>query len=493
MPEKDTTRGDVVRLTIAKITDASISLFIPIVLVRVLVPSEYGDYRLFWLLASSVALLVPMGMSRSLLFFLPRSEQAEQSYFVGQTLFYLAVVTLPVAIILSSGAAWLPSRVSGLTDRDWLLGAFVFLWVVSSLVMTLPNADRDIRWQARATIGLALTRGGLVLGTAIMTSSLQALFVALLVFSIIQFLLLIYYILGRHRQVLRRPKRSLFVRQLGYALPFGISGILAQGRNYVEQWIVVALFAPAALAEISIALSLSGALQILRQSVGNVLIPKMSRAQAEGDKARSLELNNRGNIAISLLMFPIAAFICVFANPIIDLLFTAQYESAVPVLRVYTLSMILMSVELATVLTIYEQGRFVAKVSAAALVISATVSYFGATLYGLPGVAAGGVVGTLFTRLINYNRAASLLGVRFANLQDWRTLAKTLIAAIVSSIVAYYVATNGMAKMGSFWRLATGGVAMMLSFGALLFLLRIHWIPLCMVGRRSWPKMPALS
>jgi O-antigen/teichoic acid export membrane protein len=491
MATKPTTRGDVLHLTIAQAVDSGLRLLVPVFLVRILSQDEFGEYRLFWLLANSLVLILPLGISRSLLFFLPRSSDEERRRYLCQTTAYLAMVILPVSVVLVWAPQWLPDNIATLTDPQWVLGAFTLVWFVSSLITILPNADRNIVWQKWAIIGLAVTRSLCVLGTAYWTRDLDKIFISLLAFVVIQAMVFVYYVAGHYGMKLVMPTGASIRRQVTYAIPFGLSGSLSNARPKIEQWIVAFLFAPGSLAIMSIAGGFSGILKILRTSVGSVLLPKMSKTHAGGDVMRSLALNNRGNIAIAYLIFPIVVCVWVYAESLVTILYTAQYLEAVPLIRIYSVTMILMSVELATVLLIYEQGPFVAKTSGSILLFSAVLSYIGATRYGLPGVVIGSVIGTFFNRIINFRKAASVLKVPFSKVQDWPTLGKLLAAAILSGGISRLAVEFIGVSDKPFLAILAGAPLLGISFLLLTFIFRVHWVLLSMLGRATWPDVRA--
>lgn len=492
MPKKSTTRGEVLLLTFANGIESALRLLVPIALVRLMNQDEFGQYRLFWLIANTLLLLVPMGIGRSLLFFLPRSTPEERGAIVSQSVFYFAAVSLPIAICLAVAPGWLPDRITSLTEPPLVLGAFTFVWLVSSLLNFLPNADRNIRWQAGAIAITAVVRTVIVVAVAWTTRDLQAVFLALLAFSTLQCTIFGYYVLTRHGRHLSWPRMSGLRRQFSYSFPFGLSGVLARARRQIEQWIVVALFASSSLAIFSIAVSFNGLLSLFRSSVGNILLPKMSKRHASGDVKRALELNNRGNLAICFLIYPFMVFLWAYAEPLIRFMYTDQYIEAVPILRIYAVNMFFTSVELATVLLIYEQGRFVATVSAGVLVFATLLSYGGALVFGLPGVAIGGLVGTMATRYLNFHRAAKMIGIRFADLQDWGTLRRMLVAAVIAGILAR-LGTDRIPALAdsSILVLLAGGLLTGGAYLVLAVIFRFEWVPICMLGRRKWPTSNA--
>lgn len=487
MAKRSGTRGEVALLTLANGTESALRLLVPIVLVRAFDQEAFGEYRLFWLVANTLMLFVPLGIGRSLMYFLPRSTPAERGAFVSQSLFYFAVVGLPFAACFGLAPAWMPDKLTTLTEPPAVFGAFVYVWLLSSLINVLPNADRNIRWQAVAIAGCALVRTAIVVSVAWLTKDLQAVFIALLGFSILQCVLLGYYVVTRHGRWLRWPQLKGLKRQFTYSAPFGLSGILARARRQIELWIVVALYTIESLAVFSIAVSFSSVQALMRSSVGNVVLPKMSKEQAAGDVRRALELNNRGNLSICFLIYPFVAFIWVYATPLVSFLYTDAYVNAVPIVRIYALNMLVTSVELATVLLIYEQGRFVMTVSAGVLIGASVLSYVGALTFGLPGVAIGGLVGTLVARSLNFGRAARVLGIRFGELQDWSTLGRMLLAASIAGAVATG-ATGQLPDAGALTQLAVGGCVLGAVYLLLMRTFGLTWVPLAMLGRGEWPR-----
>jgi len=216
-----------------------------------------------------------------------------------------------------------------------------------------------------------------------------------------------------------------------------------------------------------------------------VLLPKMSKSHAGGDTRRSLELNSRGNIAVVAFVAPTVAYICVVAEPLIRILYTQAYVDAVPVLRVYMVTLLVMSTELATVLMILEQGRHVAKVNAIVLVISLLISYAGSQIIGLTGVALGALVGAVSTRALNYRHAARLLQLPMRRLQDWRTLGKIVLAAVVAAAFSSLVVMS-ITDLGDFATLCVAAILFMISYAASLWAFRLVWLMKAMAERGEW-------
>jgi len=485
MKRKRSTRKDAVTLAKASVIKAALQLLTPLALVRLLDQSEFGDYRLFWLIANTSALLLALGVDRSLLYFLPKSTMDERRRIVSQTMVYFLAAGLLAGLFLLGGNVWLPASVSALTDPGYLIAAFVFLWVASRPIIVLPTADRNVVWQSRIIIVVSILRALIVVNVAFFTGDIQKVFVALLAWAALQWIFLAYYVGSRYGLRLPLPTSSGLGRQLKYAVPFGLSRLFIGIRRQGEQWIVAFLFSPTLLGVFSIGMSFNIVLHLVRRSIGDVLLPKMSSSSAGGTMDRSLELNSRGNISVVTLVAPAVAFIWFFAEPLVRLLYTQDYIAAVPVLRIYMVNLLVMSTELATVLMVLEQGRHVAKVNAMMLVAGLLISYVGGRLFGLAGVALGALVGEITSRIWNYRHAARLLNIPVTRLQDWLTLVKIVLAAAIAGVISALV-IRSIDQVGDFITLSLAALLYAIIYALALWILRLTWVLKAMADRGGW-------
>src|SRR6267143_3107747 len=74
--------------------DYALQFLLPVVLVRCLDPSAFGQYRLLWLAVGTVMAIVTMAVPGSLYYFLPRSEGATKRLYINQALLFLAAAGL---------------------------------------------------------------------------------------------------------------------------------------------------------------------------------------------------------------------------------------------------------------------------------------------------------------------------------------------------------------------------------------------------------------
>ena len=479
------TKAQILSMGGAVIFERLIQFTIPLILVRVFAVDEFGYYKLFWLIVNSAMLIAPLGMPSSLMFFLPRSNHEVSRTYIYQTLFVLLVTGLLGALIVSPLNYYRPATVSGTPIDGYEICFFTVFWVLSSIIDILPSADQNVRWRVRSILFISLIRLILVSGTAIITKDLGWVIISLVAFSITKFLLLIYYTIRNYG--FQKPEFS-FSRlsdQLKYAIPFGFSGGLYNMRLQAEQWVVAVLFSAGNFAVFSVATSMVPLVEVLRRPVRQVLLPKMSRAHAEGNIQRVLELNNQGNMAVSFLLFPLLAFLFAFSEIIVDVLFTNTYSVAAQVLRYYIIGMMLLGVEISTVLIVFSQGKYVMKVSAALVLFSIIGSYSGAILFGLNGAVLGSVISLYIGSFMSFWRATRLMKVTISSIQDWKGLFVLAFSAILAALTAYWINNELIMGSNELLQLLIGITVITCIFICLIILLGYGWLIGAYTGRRK--------
>ena len=453
----------------ANAIDFALQFLLPIVLTRTLDPHSFGQYRLMWLAVMTLMVITPMCMGPSLYYFLPRSDRPTQRLFINQTMLFLLAAGLASGWALSAWNPLLPGKLEEVfAGHGALVPAFVVVWVFASLLDVLPTAEERVGWQAKAIVSLSAVRAVALSAAAIATHELGPVLWMLLAFAGFKAALVISYVARYHGIGGPAGSRKAFAAQVRQAAPFAASGALHGIRVQADQWIAAALFSVAQFASFSIATVLAPLVQICRQSVNHVFLPSMSRLQSTGDIAGMLALNSRANAMVALLVYPLLAFAFVFAEPVIALIYTAAYLDAAPVLRLYVVGLVAFVVEVVSVLFVMKQGAFAAKVNAIVLAIAIPLSLLGALRWGLVGAAAGSVAAIYAERVLSLRKIALLTATRVSRLQDWKTLAGILAAAMLAALAA------GVALHWTHWNsfatLLAGGLVFVTLYPPALYL-----------------------
>ena len=457
----------------ANAIDYALQFVLPIVLTRALDPEDFGRYRLLWL-AVSTLMVLPLFMPESLYYFLPRSDRPAKRLYINQTLIFLVLVGFLAAWALSEWNPLLPGSLAMLeAGHPPLIPIFVLLWLVASLLDVLPTVDERVGWQARAVVGLSLLRTVALGSVALATHDFTAVVWTMVAFVAVKLVLLLHYIATHHGLGAPLFRRDTFAAQFRHAAPFGFSGTLYGFRAQADQWVAAALFSVTQFASFSIATVMGPMVNLFRKSVNHVFLPSMSRLHSAGDVKAMLALNSRANALVALMVYPLLAFVFVFATPVITFVYTGRYADAAPVLRLYIVGLVFFVIELNSILLLLKQGPFAMRVNAVALALSVPLSILGAMRFGLLGAALGSVAMIQGERIASLRRISKLTGEPVSALQDWPKLFAVLAASIASAALAGVVARGwSLAPVAT---LALGGACMAIAYPAAL----------CLAGQRS--------
>jgi O-antigen/teichoic acid export membrane protein len=447
--------------------DYGLQFLLPVVLTRCLDADAFGQYRVLWLAAGTVLAVITASVPGSLYYYLPRSNAEDKRLYINQALLFLALAGALAAWAVSPGNPLLPDMLKGLPPGAAILPSFVFLWVVSWLLDSLPAAEERVSWQARATVVLSALRAVALSLTAWLTGELGPVLVVLVAFVAIKVAVLLFYIARYHG--LRGPvaRKSAFADQLHHAGLFSVASTLYGLQAQADQWIAAAMFSMAMFASFSVAAVLAPLINLCRQSMNYAFLPAMSRCHSEGDIQGMVALNRRANVIVGTLVYPLLAFAFVFTEEIVTLVYTATYVEAAPVMRIYILGMAAIAIETGTVTLQLRQGRHQLVMSACLLALSIPLSYFGALQFGLPGAALGSVTAMYLDRYFTLRMMAGKTDVPIRRLQDWRSIGLWVLFGAISALCALAVVTVCLPHAGAFARLALAGACMAVVYAAL--------------------------
>ncbi len=466
-------------LGMANAVDFGLQFLLPVVLARTLDVESFGKYRLLWLGVYTTLALATLAMPQSLYYFLPRSDAAKKRLYINQTLMFLCVMALVSAWVLSPLDPWRPASIRGLSDPDYVLPVFTFLWTVASLLDLLPTVDERVQWQAKLIISLSALRAVALSLVALVTHDIETVFLTLIAFVLFKLWLLLAYIARHHG--LGRPLGhwSAFWGQFRHAAPIGFSGALYGLRNQADQWIAASLFSIGMFASFSVAAIVGPLVTICRLSVNQVFLPSMSRLEAGGDMRGMLALNSRANVMVGTLAYPVLAFAFVFAEDIVSLIYTSAYLDAAPVMRIYVIGMAALVVELSSIMLLLKEGPFAMRVNAVMLALSAAISWQGAHLFGLAGAALGSALTVYAERLMTLRRISRRSGIPIARMQDWRALGVLLASAVCAVLVVWALVHGQLAGHKPIVRIAVALPLMSAVYAALFVMLH----------PQSWPVL----
>lgn len=417
-----------------------IALAIPIALVRLLDAAAFGSYKQIFLIYGTLFLILQFGMAESLYYFLPDARERRGAY-IAQTLVFLGAsgAAAAVALLLAApaiAAAFDNPRLAGLLP---IAGLFVLGMMLSYPLEMILIIERRGGWAALAYVGSETAKAAAVILPVLWSGDLAWLLWGLAAFAALRVGVMAAYLyrsglVGAAAGGRSALDWSLFRRQWAYAFPFGLAGCALLLQTSLDQYVVAARFDAATFALYAVGLFQIPIVELVGTVTASTFMVELARRRREGASEAALRLWHRVTGSLAWLAFPIFAFGWTLAEPLITLLFTAQYRQSAPIFRVALTAVLLAPFLTDAVLRVHGDTARILSVGLTRLAVTAAAILPALALGGLPGAAAAGLLGHLVAKLLMLRQAGRHLAIGWSRLLPWAELARTAACAAAAAL-----------------------------------------------------------
>ena len=437
-------------LLLARLAGALVTIAVPMVLARVLVPASYGTFKQAFLVSQTLALVLPMGLTQSLYYFVPR-EPAARHHFVAVTLWSHAALGALAGALLLAGAPLVHAQFRN-PELDATLP-----WVAAFTALQLAAAPLDIAWNAAGRVGAAavarvgteIVRAAASVVAARVGGNVEAV-VAGITAAMAARLAWTWIALGREHGL--RTTADALRRQVAYALPFGAAFLLLVPQQQFHQYAVGAAVSAAAFAVYSVGTFQLPFVDILYTPVSELLQIGIAESDGAGRPPRAaLPLFHEAVGQLAFAFVPLTGLMVVVAPPLIEFLFSPRYLGAVPIFRVGVLLTLMAALPLDGVMRARAQNRYMLALSAVKLSITVPLVLGGLRAFGPIGALVGWLAAEAATRALMLIRTARLFGTSVLRVLPagvlGRELAATAFAMPVSWLALHAIEAPGIVRL----------------------------------------------
>ena len=200
----------------------------PIFLTRYLTQENYGLYSQFNVLVGFMSSIFSFGMQSNLYYYFPNSDERRRKALVGNTYFTMIVFAIVAFILLLIPAtAKLFIGNEKLMNFSLLVAIGIFFSVPILLIFPLFVTRGDKTLSVVYPPVEALLRIGIVIGTALVFKTIEAILLSMVVYHVLQFVFVTIYASWPYRRVKADWfDWELLKSQFTYAAPFGLAVIV---------------------------------------------------------------------------------------------------------------------------------------------------------------------------------------------------------------------------------------------------------------------------
>lgn len=428
-------------LLFAKIIGFGLSFALPLIVVRTLSKADFGIYQQVFLVIVTVSAILPFGVSMSAFYFLSR-EKAKQPFYIFNILLFNFVVGGLACLFLNLypnilGGIFKDAEMTRLAPE---IGVVIWLWVFSTFFEIVAVANQEARKATIFIISAQLTKSIFMITAVWYWGTVGAMLNAAMIQAILESTALFVYLNSRFKSFWRSFDKELFIRQLKYALPFGLMSVLWTLQADIHNWFIGNGFTAEEMAIYRAGCFELPLLFLLQESLTSVMIPRMSQLQKEGNHQAMVELTVRAMEKLSLAYFPVYVFFLITAQTFITTLFTKNYADSVPIFLI-NITLLPFAVFIADPISrAFEHlGRYIVKLRIFIVIGLLLTLYYGIQHFDLRGMMAIVVAAALIDRIFTTIKIYKTVGVKTSDIHLLKNVGKTGLAAIFAGIPTYFV------------------------------------------------------
>lgn len=420
-------------LSVSRIANYGLMIISPIILVRFLSLTDFGRYREFLLYASILQTIAAFGISDSLLYFIPL-HTASTWRVVRETTLLTAIVSSLAAGAFLALDLLVPGGLVGPYAVPVVLYVLLFVnvdwWESFWVVMHRPIAVLVY------TGGRLMVRMAVVVCVAVVTADVSAIIWSLIVLEALRLTgaLMVWARADRSRS--EPPLAGMGRDQLRFCVPYGLATCLYLLSRNLGNVVVVKYLGAAALAQLTIGTYGEPIILALRNSISTVVLPELVRLGGHSQDD-SLRLWRRATVINCLLLFPPAAIVAWYAEPLVLKVFGAAYRPAVPVLQWYALVIVRSCFDFSPPLRAINKTRPLVTANLVAALGNGLTLALLLPVMGVVGAAVGLVVSNLVEAMYLALSMSRLYQLTVRDLLPWATVAKVGVCALAGAVIAF--------------------------------------------------------
>ena len=300
------------------------SFMLPIVVVRILSQEAFGLYKQAFQVLMNAVTILSLGFSMSAFYFLSREKEKRAPAVLNILLFHLVVGGLACGILFfyPSVLGWL-FQSDAMTSLAPIVGIAVWVWLFSIFLETVAVANKESRPSTFFIIFSQVSKTLLVIGAVIFIGTVESILYAAIVQGSIQTIILMVYLASRFPKFWLKFDFGFLWEHLVYAIPFGLGATLWMLQQDIHKYFVGHKFSEADFAIYAAGCAQLPFAAILVDSIGSVLIPRMSELQLKDDKRGNDSNHSACDAKVGVFLFPDFCFsICNLRNVYIYSLYT---------------------------------------------------------------------------------------------------------------------------------------------------------------------------
>jgi len=430
----DSTFKPTLLLISGRILAFAATFLIPVVLVRIFSPTEFGTYKQLFLIYTTLYGIAQLGMAESLYYFLPLAPQKGGRYVLNSLVVLIAAGLLFLGVLEIAGSRiseWMSNR--DLTEYIPWIGVYLLLTVASTVLEITMIANKRYLWASVSYAFSDLLRAAFFILPVLLVRQLEWLLLGGVAFALFRFGVTLFYF-RREYGTEFRPDTTLLKEQLAYALPFEMAGLVYILQSNFHQYAVSYRFDAATFAIYSVGCLQIPLVDFLFTATSSVMMVRMGEKIRDGRTESVLAIWHDATRKLALVFFPLVGLLLVTAYKLIVVLFTESYLPSVPIFMISSAAILLSPLMTDAFLRVYAETRFLLLLYTIRLVVILALIFPFLSAFQLIGALLVNIVADVVAKAIALAKMKRLLKISLVQLLPWRDLSKIFAVAAIATL-----------------------------------------------------------
>ena len=406
-----------------------VSFIISILLARLLMPEEYGIVALVVIFTNIANVIVEGGFSTALI-----QKKGADNIDFSTVLFFSLFISSVLYIILFVSSPYIASfyNMAELTPIIRILNITLFFGAINSVQTAYVAKNMLFNRLFKCSLISSILSGCIGIGLAYKGFGVWALVYQRLLSSILTTTTMLIWV--KWRPILTFSKER-FKSLFDFGLKIFTSNMMISLFMNIRSLLIGKFFTPTALAYFDKGRYFpSLIMDNINTSIQTILLPVLSEQQDDVIKVKSML--RRSIKTSSLFIFPLLIGFTICAEPFVKLLLTDKWLFTVPFIQIFSISYILMPIQIANVEAIKALGhsKTILKLETFKKILEVSIliiSFF----FGVIGISWGVVVYNAICLFVNTYPCKRLLGYGYK--EQFYDILPTLISASLMGLCIY--------------------------------------------------------
>lgn len=418
------------------------NLFLPIILVRLLLPEDIGVYKIFFLHLSAIPFLVMAGGPIHSVFYWVGKGDEERKKYINATWILTLILSSLVLVI------GLPLKEQIASHLDLPHKYIVILLLTGFLTCPSGHFTETSIAMGKSALGsifdtlFELVKASGFIFIAWKYRTIDTLFLYFSIILLFKFLISTF-LNHKYNAVGTTTDKDHLKKVFTYCLPMSLSSCLGFFVDKIDLFILSTHLDSTSFAFYSMGCLVIPPLYLLEMSVQKVLIPSLSKNYLEKNFKEASASFRKAIGDIGLLIIPSIFGLIVFATPIVKILYTEQYIESATYLQLFALSYILLMLPHDSVARATGNTKWILKVYLIVTPIALVGAAVAAKFAGVKGV----LIVTILVKFI-----PKFLGLKLSKtLMNWKWHEMFPIKHLVTYIAICSILTVGCFVLRGFF------------------------------------------